>query len=370
MESKDVFPPDSVLSVSAKDVLGTFRCMSESIRSVVICRSLTLNLRDRDPISQSENGFFAVDNLLYFLSVGDIEEGHLTCIESSFVCMSLELPSRLFKDSQPQAGVDSYTIGDSSIIWSTPSMLSTWRKDDTLPIRGDDRPVDCHADVSSAASRISKYMRIAKPLSATPTPTSSEEEPVEPIRVNLSRKRPRDAREFREQIIANGAQGEFYVWSLIKAKYGDAADLSWWLTSTKRTFFPSDYSPIDDSIGSDFFIPKDTLCLFATKRGGPVHIEVKGTGRFGGFHDELTFEISRNELQMSKIAAEKGEEYVVAVVSGLAGINRPKLETVIRDLSELDLVPTRFVATVPKARTVGSQRSGTTGPSLTKSTWY
>ena len=210
-------------------------------------------------------------------------------------------------------------------------------------------------------------MRIAKPLSLTPEPVTTSA-PVQPIRVDLSRKRPRDAREFREQIIANGAQAEFYIWSLIKAKYGDAADLSWWLTSTKRTFFPSDHSPIDDSIGSDFFIPKDDQCLFASKRGGPVHVEVKGTGRFCGFNEDVSFEISRNELQMAQEAVKRGEEYVVAVVSGLAGINRPKLESVVRDLTQLELTPTRFIATIPKSVTV--PKKDTTAPPHTKSPWY
>jgi hypothetical protein len=68
---------------------------------------------------------------------------------------------------------------------------------------------------------------------------------------------------------------------------------------------------------------------------------------------------------MAQECSQRGEEYVVAVVSGLAGTNRPKLETVIRDLSQLDLTPTRFIATIPK-----SQPNTPPGPPHTKSSWY
>jgi len=365
----DEFSPGQVVTVRAENIIDTYQCMSDSIRTVIVAKTIVLEDSDGSETRQFESGFFAFDNLLFFLSDRSLDDSELTIIESTFICMSSPLPSKLFKDSFPQSGFESTSVPVTAKVWSSPSMLSNWSRGDTLPIRGDEKPSDCHTDVSQATSRISKYMRIAKPLSShSESDPVESSKPVEPIRVDLSRKRPRDAREFREQIIANGAQAEFYIWSLIKAKYGDAADLSWWLTSTKRTFFPVDRSPIDDSIGSDFFIPKDDQCLFATKRGGPVHVEVKGTGRFCGFNQDVTFEISRNELQMAQEAIKKGEEYVVAVVSGLAGINRPKLETVVRDLSQLDLTPTRFIATVPKPP--AAAKSELTGPPHTKSSWY
>lgn len=365
--SKDEYVNAEIMTVVARDVLETYQCMSNSIRTVIVSDSVDVVHQDDFKKSHRHAGFIAFDKTLIFLSDRPFSDSELTIIESAFVCMSLDLPSKLFRDS---ASPTSFKFDTSSTVkfWSTPSMLFSWRIADTLPIRGDDKPSDCHANVNQAASRISKYMRISKPIEGRPKEVeNTQEPPMEPIRVDLSRKRPRDAREFREQIIANGAQAEFYIWSLIKARYGDAADLSWWLTSTKRTFFPHDYTPIDDSIGSDFFIPKDDFCLFATKRGGPVHVEVKGTGRFCGFNDDITFEISRNELQVAKETTDKGEEYVVAVVSGLAGINRPKLETVIRDLSQLQLTPTRFIATVP--RQVVSQ-ANEERPALTRSSWY
>ena len=346
-------------------IVDSYQCMSDVIRRVFVTPSVSLEDSDGSIRIQSRSGFIALDDVLVVLSSESLGEKETSVIEATFVCMTLDLPSRVFKDAFP-GQLEPIEVTQKTIFHSSPCMLFSWSREDTLAIRGDDVPEpDCHADVSQAASRITKYMRVARPLETgtVKVPTG----PVEPIRVDLSRKKPKDAREFREQIIANGAQAEFYVWSLIKARYGDAADLSWWLTSAKRTYFTTDVTPVDDSIGSDFFIPKDTQCLFASKRGGPVHIEVKGTGRFCGANDHVTFEISRNELQAAEDAKDRGEEYVVAVVSGLAGINRPKLETVIRDLSQVSMVPTRFLATVPKSSV--STPSGD-NPLLTRSSWY
>ena len=365
---RDAFKLDELASVVPDSpLIDSYQCMSDTIRKVYVSRSLTVKNVDGSVRRQSNEGFFATRDTLIFLSDKPLGETESSAIESAFVCMALDMPSKLFRDSFPVIP-EPLSISKETFILSTPSMLFSWFRNDTLPIRGDDNPSDCHADVAKAASRISKYMRVTKPLESVSVEASESSSPVQPIKVDISRKRPRDAREFREQILANGAQAEFYIWSLIKARYGDAADLSWWVTSAKRTFFPSDVTPIDDSIGSDFFIPKDDQCLFASKRGGPVHIEVKGTGRFCGINDGITFEISRNELQSAQQAQERGQEYVVAVVSGLAGINRPKLETVIRDLSLLELVPTRYLATVPRSQPIPSQTSN--NPPHTKSTWY
>ena len=81
----------------------------------------------------------------------------------------------------------------------------------------------------------------------------------------------------------------------------------------------------------------------------------------------MTFEISRNELKTAEVVVANGEEYVVAVVSGLAGIGRPKLEAVIRDLTKVELVPTRFLASL---RVDGEVRREEGKPALTKSNWY
>ena len=352
----------NVKCITSSSVIETYQCMSDTIRRVVVCGTVLLEYTNGDEnAEQQHTGFIAVDDTLIFLSSEPLRNE--SSLEAAFVCMSMDLPSKLFKDTISRA-LDPISVTSNSEIWSTPSMLFKWKPGDTLGIRGDEKAAtDFHTDVSKAASRISKYMRVVKPLSAEPVKEPHQAQ--QPIKVDLSRKRPRDAREFREQILSNGAQAEFFVWSQIKARYGDAADLSWWLTSTKRQFFPTDLTPIDDSIGSDFFIPKDDYCLFAKMRGGPVHVEVKGTGRFCGFNESVSFEISRNELKMAEEAIQRGEEYVVAVVSGLAGINRPRLETIVRDFSTLELVPTRFIATVPP-----TPAQVVPGPSLTKSAWY
>jgi len=319
--------------------------------------------------TQANEGFILVGSTLFFLSGASLRSE--SAIDSAFVCAGIELPGKLFKDAFPESADEVKITGDDACIRSTPSMLFKWRPNDTLAIRGDDevRPADCHVDVASAAQRISKYMKTpARPLSVEPpSPMSDTAEKEQPIVVNLQRKRPKDAREFREQILSNGAQAEFFVWSHIKARYGDKADLSWWLTSAKRQFFPNDYSPVDDSIGSDFFIPKDEHCLFSSVRGSPVHVEVKGTGRAPGVGEDLTFEISRNELKMAQEARDKGQEYVVAVVSGLNGLNRPKLEMVVRDFESLQLVPTRFIASVSRT---GETKPSCDKPQLSRSSWY
>jgi hypothetical protein len=356
-------------SIEPGRVLDSYRCMSEEIRRVYVVDELTVTYRGGERRSQTDAGFMFAGDSLFFVSSTMVNSE--TDIDSAFVCAGLDLPGKLFKDAFPDA-VDAIILEERKCrIKSSPSMLFAWKLGDTLPIRGDDArdSSDCHVDVSAAADRISKYMKTpARPLSVSPpSPISDSEEVAQPIVVNIQRKRPKDAREFREQILSNGAQAEFFVWSHIKARYGDKADLSWWLTSTKRQFFPNDYSPVDDSIGSDFFIPKDEHCLFASTRGSPVHVEVKGTGRSPPVGEDITFEISRNELKMAQDAQEKGEEYVVAVVSGLNGLNRPKLELVVRDLNGLQLVPTRFLASVKKNAEV---RPSSSEPQLIQSSWY
>jgi hypothetical protein len=373
MSSKaDVFDLKTIKSVTPCDVIDTYQCMTDVIRKVIVCKRIRIEYTDGFERTQSNSGFLAYNDTLLFISQESLKSE--TPIESAFICMSSDLPSRLFMDAFP-VHVDpimtDLLTNPSSHIYSTPSMLFQWKWEDNLPLRREDEELkaDYHADVSQAAKRISKYMRVPEgrqPV-AHVEPMSPTNNVVRPIHVNLNTKRPRDAREFREQILSNGAQGEFFVWSHIKAKYGDLADLSWWLTSTKRQFFPADYSPIDDSIGSDFFIPRDDNCLFSTKAGGPVHIEVKGTGMVIQPGQPVTFEISRNELKMAQEAKDKGEEYVVAVVSGLAGMGRPKLECIVRDFASLDLVPTRFIATVPQTP---PENTKSDNPPLTRSSWY
>ena len=368
----DKFELNEIASITAKSVLDSYQCMSDVIRKVFVCKAIEIAYSNGSVRVQDSTGFFAFNDTLIFLSQSPLTSD--TPIESAFVCMSADRPSRIFKDAFPCC-IDSISSellqASTTLVYSTPSMLFNWTFSDTLPLRFDDAvpmTTDYHTDVSVAAQRINKYMKVPpgkEPVQAIPSSVVTY--PVVPISVNLAKKRPRDAREFREQILSNGAQGEFFVWSHIKARYGDAADLSWWMTSAKRQFFPQDFTPIDDSIGSDFFIPKDDHCLFASKRGGPVHIEVKGTGRTAMQGDKVTFEISRNELKTFHEVTEKGQEYVVAVVSGLAGMGRPKLETIVRDLDSLELVPTRFIATVVNKKEAGEEKST---PPLTQSNWY
>ena len=357
----------NVISVIPGTVVDSYRCMSDEIRRVYVVSDLTIVFKDGTTRTQANDGFLFLKDLLLFISASAVKSESV--IDSAFVCAGLELPGKLFKDAFPEP-MDNVNIEGENVIKSPLSMLFSWKVGDTLPIRGDDLrgASDCHVDVSSAASRISKYMKTpARALTVNPPSPISDSEPSQPIVINMQRKRPKDAREFREQILSNGAQAEFFIWSHIKARYGDKADLSWWLTSTKRQFFPHDYSPVDDSIGSDFYIPKDEHCLFSSKRGSAVHVEVKGTGRAPTIGEDITFEISRNELKMAKEAKEKGEEYVVAVVSGLNGLNRPKLEEVVRDFDSLQLVPTRFIASVNRN---SDARVGTEQPQLMKSSWY
>ena len=372
--SKDQFSIDEIAAVVPEDIIETYQCMSEVIRKVVVCKMITVVYTDGIERTQLNSGFFAFNDTLVFISPEPLRNN--IPIESAFVCMSSDLPSRLFKDGFPTP-IDSISSdllrAPASHIYSTPSMLLSWSYRDTLPLRREDDEMpnsDFHADVTLAAKRISKYMRVPEGRQAVTAPESPEltaSQSAKPIiQIDLRTKRPRDAREFREHILSNGAQAEFFVWSHIKARYGDSAGLSWWLTSTKRQFFPNDYSPIDDSIGSDFFIPKDDYCLFSTKRGGPVHVEVKGTGGARRSDQKLTFEISRNELKMAQDSKERGEEYVVAVVSGLAGMGRPKLECIVRDFEALQLVPTRFIATLPDPE---PEPKGEIPPH-TKSSWY
>jgi hypothetical protein len=366
-------PPDSFTTSTIRSVhigsaiVDSYCCMHDDVRKIFVVRVIDLE-HDSFTESITKSGFFCVDDTMWFVSETPLDS--VIPIESAFVCLGIELPSKIFKDDFPdQPALDAVTVGESPMIRSTPSMLTSWRFRDTLPLRRDDLPLeaDYHVDVERAAKSMGKYLK-RPPTGDVPLPAVLPvfSQTRNPVPAPAPRKKTKDAREFREQILSNGAQAEFFIWNHIKAAYGDSADLSWWLTSTKRQFFPTDLTPLDDAAGADFRIPNDTKCLFASRQGGPVQIEVKGTGRLVNDPDSVSFEISRNELKVAGEAKEKGEEYVVAVVSGLAGFGRPQLETVIRDLSQLELVPTRFLATIKVAVTA------TTGPtpSLTKSSWY
>jgi hypothetical protein len=345
--------------------------MHDDIRKVFLMKSITIEHRNGKRQTATESGFFAFDQQVWFIADTPLLGNSVLPIESAFVCMSMDRPGKLFKDAFPDLITNEWTPNSCTI--STPSMLFSWHFKDTVPLSNDeDLPIeaDYHVDVKAAAASINKYMK--RPIQQTID--NCKVEPVPPKAVvsiqhivtsNGGKKRPRDAREFREKILSTGAQAEFYVWNHIKAVYGDEADLSWWVSSTKRQFFPNDMTHIDDGLGSDFIIPSDTRGLFGSQKGNTIHIEVKGTG---GRLDEVSFEVSRNELARAKEMnkPETGNEFLVVVISCLNA--RPKLEAVVRDLDSLELIPTRFLATVP--RTLVSQNPDTEGPHLTKSSWY
>jgi diacylglycerol kinase family enzyme len=107
-----------------------------------------------------------------------------------------------------------------------------------------------------------------------------------------------------------------------------------------------------------------------------VLLEVKGSGRTLFGRESVSFEITRNELRVAEEAAEKGQEFVVVVVGGVAGMGRPQIDAIIRNVIELELVPTRFIASVPGGtglasgyETQGSNQH-TVRPALTSSSWY
>lgn len=356
----DVFNLSEIKNVSFGSIIDSYSIMHDEIRKVFVTNEIIIEYKNGVEKISGQNGFLACRDTIFFVSSNSISDSSfVSYFESCFVSIGSELPSRIFKDAFPDQ-CESISV---DTIVSTPSMLAKWTVQDILTLRPQESQVasDYHVDVSNAKTSINKYMRrtlpegVAFPALATSPAVHTG-------------KRPRDAREFREQILSNGAQAEFFVWSQIKSQYGSLADLSWWLTSAKRQFFPSDLTPIDDALGADFYIPRDFHQLFASKKGAPVYIEVKGTGRTKNVGEEVTFEISRNELKKAQEVIENPnqDEFVVAVVSGLAGMGRPKLECIVRDFTQLNLVPTRFIATVKPNNKTSDQES----PSLTKSTWY
>ena len=364
-EKNDTWTDWASAQVSFGNVLDSYCVMHEVVRKIFTVGEVTLEDRAGVERSQTKAGFLCFNDTLVFVGTAQTD----AAFESCFVSLGLELPSQFFKDAFPES-LDSISL--ESCVWrSSPSMLFAWEPSDVVPLRAEAVAADYHADVAVAKTSINKYMRrpVGLPMQAMAVVSEIVDPPPPLKQVNdpsaaVSNKRARDAREFREQILSNGAQAEFFVWSQIKAQYGSAADLSWWLTSTKRQFFPSDNTPIDDALGADFFVPRDYHSLFASRKGAAVFVEVKGTGR-SQLSNGVTFEISRNELKKAQETPE-GQEYVVAVISGLAGMGRPKLECIVRDFASLELVPTRFLATVPN----NPNKPNTDAPPLTTSQWY
>jgi len=377
----DKFDPELITRIVPGQVIDSYCCMHDDIRKVFLVKSVRIFYKDGKNRLCGRSGFFSFGQSLWFLSDSPLPGTSVLPIESAFVCMSFETPSKLFKDAFPETPEEwmTCTVASSSTIHSTPSMLFSWNFKDTVPlIHDEDLPLeaDYHVDVKAAAASINKYMRRPlvheKPREQVeliePVSPSTEQFVVAtplPVMTGPQRKRTRDAREFREKILSTGAQAEFFVWNHIKAVYGESADLSWWVSSAKRQFFPHDMTPIDDGLGSDFIIPSDSRGLFGSRKGSTVHVEVKGTG--GRIENgELSFEVSRNELQRARETNQPDgpDEYVVVVISSLN--SRPKLEAVIRDLDSLEMTPTRFLASIPRSAGTGQYSQ----PVHTKSSWY
>jgi hypothetical protein len=342
---EEVFKPTDSIEIGR--VIETYIAQCEEVDRVHVAESVKVNGESLGP-----SGFMAWDRTIVITRGGLLS---LEQIESVFILLGFSVPKSLHRSTAPTPSpptVDPTT----SVFHSRPCSLSGWDPDGVVPLRQPPAsgPADYHVDVSAARASMGKYLR--RPLADKPTLPLPAEPP---------KKKVKDAREFRETILSNGAQGEFYVWSLIQSKYGESADLSWWLTSTKRQFFPQDATPIDDSLGADFRLPSDSLRLFAHRKGATVLVEVKGAGRASQC---TSFEISRNELRVAEETEAAGDEYVVVVVSGLGGMGRPQIDSVVRDVTKLEMTPSRFICQIP-GRDSPTQPN-VPGPPLTSSNWY
>lgn len=363
---------DNVIKFIPGKVIDSYCCMHDVIRKLYIVDSIKIEQIDGNVIEAKSSGFFCFDDTMWYISpepiISDLE------LESAFVCISADIPKKFFKDAFPDStrGVEK---GEIANIFSTPSMLTSWKYTDTVPLKNDvglPDEADYHVDVKAAAKSISKYMRrnIASEwgdhkIEAIETKNEeSRTTGLSGISPAYPRsKRSRDARDFREKILSTGAQAEFFVWNHIKAVCGDSASLDWWVSSTKRQFFPQDVSVIDDGLGCDFVVPVNPMGLFGSTKGSTVYVEVKGTG--GRMEtDKVTFEITRNELQKASEMS-PGNEFIVVVISCIN--ERPKIEAIVRNFNNLDLTPTRFLATIPRKVKEGIDDNT---PLHTKSSWF
>jgi len=368
-ESRDVF--SNVRKFVPGKVVDTYCCMHDIVRKIFIVDCITVEYDDGEIMYATGSGFLCFDQQMWFVSsnpiTADVE------LESAFVCIGGDIPKKFFKDAFPDS-IDEVEMSEVSNLFSTPSMLYSWKYTDTVPLSYDTGlpdEADYHVDVKAAAKSISKYMRrnISSDWGEYKVHVVEESAPLGagssvhvPFPPSHRQKRSRDAREFREKILSTGAQAEFYVWNHIKAVCGESASLDWWVSSTKRQFFPEDVSPIDDGLGCDFVVPCNPMGLFGSTKGSTVYVEVKGTGgRMDG--ENVNFEISRNELQKAKEMTE-GNEFIVVVISCIN--ERPKVEAIVREFEGLDLTPTRFLATVPRRTKDDTSKA----PLHTRSSWY
>ena len=360
-------------------VVDTYSCMHNVIRKLIVLDSITVEYEDGEIVPATSSGFLCFDDTIWFITEEKSIDSDLP-FESAYVCVSADAPKKIFKDAFPDTSIGDLKFESLTNVFSTPSMLFSWKFTDTVPVSHDaeiPEEADYHVDVKAAAKSISKYMRrhIAsdwgdyKPVvekesgEGQVNDTQSSVAPISTIGGGrFGQKRTRDAREFREKILSTGAQAEFYVWNHIKAVCGETvASLDWWVSSTKRQFYPQDVSLIDDGLGCDFVVPCNPVGLFGSAKGSTVYVEVKGTGgRMDG--DRVSFEITRNELSKAKEMTE-GNEFIVVVISCVN--ERPKIEAIVREFDQLDLTPTRFLATVPRKTNTSSD-----GPIHTKSSWY
>ena len=371
--SSDTFT--HVLKFIPGKITDSYCCMHDVIRKIFIVNSITVEKEDGDIVLATDSGFLCFDETMWFIVASNNQkEIDKVEFESAFVCISADIPKKFFKDAFPDT-TGQISRNEMTNIYSSPSMLFSWTFTDTVPLSHDTgipEEADYHVDVKAVAKSISKYMRrnIASEW--------GDHKPIVEVNADVAQsvsvpnalagpvfprqKRSRDAREFREKILSTGAQAEFYVWNHIKAVCGDSATLDWWVSSTKRQFFPQDVSEIDDGLGCDFVVPVNPMGLFGSTKGSSVYVEVKGTG--GRMEsDRVTFEITRNELQKSKEMS-PGNEFIVVVISCVN--ERPKIEAIVRDFDNLDLTPTRFLANIP--RKVKEENGD--APLHTKSSWF
>jgi Domain of unknown function (DUF3883) len=139
-----------------------------------------------------------------------------------------------------------------------------------------------------------------------------------------------------------GAVAELFVYHYIMESYSKdknhSLDLSIWVSSCKRRFYPDDTTRVNDALGADFeFI--DTLGIFAKTKGNLVRLEVKGSCR-----SEITqFELSRNEIKGFERTI--GEFMIVLIANVCSDGMKPYIYAVIRDLNQIpDLTPIQFLA--------------------------